>query len=246
MVHHPTRTQGTAHNILDLILLSDLFPLHESQTIVIDGFSDHDIPKCTLPLHTVVPKIAPQRHVVDFSRSNDASVTTYLVHEFHSFSQMACDPLIHVNTLWLQFKSIIANSIENYIPLKTLKIRKHNPWITRDVIHAKRKVKRLRRSLKTKGENPSENGRLRHATKNLKTQVTKAKQHYFNETLPEFITNNPHRFWNYFRAPPPTASVLSFEEKTAKANQFNNYFHSVFVSDNGALPALSLIHLSNP
>lgn len=44
VVRHPTRTQGTAHNILDLILLSDLFPLQESQTVVIDGFSDHDIP----------------------------------------------------------------------------------------------------------------------------------------------------------------------------------------------------------
>lgn len=239
VVRHPTRTQGTAHNILDLILLSDLFPLQESQTVVIDGFSDHDIPKCTLPLGTAVQKIHTQREVVNFNRADDASVTTYLAHEFQSFSQMASDPLINVNDLWLRFKSIIVNSIENFIPLKTLKTRKHNPWITRDVIHAKRKVKRLRRTLKTKGGSPLVNSRLKSATKEFKTQVTNAKQYYFNETLPQFITNNPQRFWNYFRTPPTTAPVVSSEEKTAKANQFNDYFHSVFISDNGALPTLS-------
>lgn len=69
--------------------------------------------------------------------------------------------------------------------------------------------------------------------------MTKAKQHYFIETLPQFIRNNPQRFWN-FHTPPTTAPVLSLEGKKAKViNQFNDYFHSVFISDNGALSTLS-------
>lgn len=105
-------------------------------------------------------------------------MTTYLAHEFQSFSQMASDPLINVNDLWFRFKSIIVNSIKNYIPLRTLKTRQHNPWISRNVIHAKRKVKRLRCTLKTKGGSPLVNSRLKSATKDFKTQVTNAKQHY--------------------------------------------------------------------
>lgn len=110
---------------------------------------------------------------------------------------------------------------------------KHNPWITRDVIHAKRRVKRLRKSLKNKPNI------YRHvlctAIADTKSKIKRAKCHYFKNVLPSFIKNAPRKFWDYFNPKKRTAKPSTGPNRV-KAESLNTYFTSVFTIDDGKLP----------
>lgn len=47
-----------------------------------------------------------------------------------------------VELLWSKFKSICKFCIDNFIPNKTKRTQRANPWITRPIIELKRKIKR--------------------------------------------------------------------------------------------------------
>lgn len=238
VVSQTTRSQGTANNILDLILLSDHFQLNTLQTGIIEGISDHDIPICHLPLSCSISKRSFESKIIDFEKSNDAGVLTSLAHEFTSFSEFASDPSADINVLWIKFKGIIHDCITKFIPLKTRKPRKYSPWVTREVIHAKRKVKRLRRSLKHTESQSVVKSKLIGAKQELKQKLNQSRKQYFNTILPDFLKNNPQRFWNHFRARNTLAPERTHDENAVQADVFNKYFQSVFTTDNGFLPSV--------
>lgn len=223
VVSRPTRSVGTTQNILDLIFISHHFDINHVRTDVIRGISDHDVPVCVLPLVGITAHF-PVSTVSDFQNADDNSILTYLDHEFQPFSQMGSNASVDVHSLWLRFKSIVLYCVTNYVPTKTKRPPKNNPWITREVIQAKRRLKRLRTTIKIKGGNKSSVTKLPNAIAEFKLAAKRAKEYYFNVTLPSFLTNNPGRFWRHFRTSDREASHLSPEEETAKANAYNIFF----------------------
>lgn len=240
IVECPTRVQGECRSVLDLILLSNNFLLEQAQVEVIEGISDHRMPMCILPLDCPIPMQTVAQTIINFEEANDAPIQTYLAHEFSAFSELASDPLSDVNDVWLRFKAIVSHCVTNFIPVKLKKPLKNNPWITREVIHAKRQLKRIRKANKAAGTNPSNASRLALAAKHFKQKSREAKSHYFNTVLPSFLKNNPHRFWNHFRQKSILTTQLSSSEKKDKANRYNEFFRSVFTEDNGVTPDLDL------
>lgn len=49
------------------------------------------------------------------------------------------------NELWLRFRGIVQHCIQKFVPLRVRRVKKFNPWITRDILHLKRKIRRVRK-----------------------------------------------------------------------------------------------------
>lgn len=160
--------------ILDLIFLSDHFPTEETKTAVLDGISDHKIVTCTVPV--LEKTFRSQRTITfpDFSSADDTSIIDYLDYEFPRFKELSGHN-VDINNLWEKFKDIASHCIGSYVPKKTKITRKHNPWITREVIHAKRKVKRLRKSVKQKATSSAKSN-LITAIRDMRTKIRQLKQ----------------------------------------------------------------------
>lgn len=138
--------------------------------------------------------------------------------------------------LWSSFKATVTYCMTHFVPLKTKRPQKHNPSITCEVIHAKRKVKRLRHVIKMKRNNAIGACNLAFAIADFKQKSKRAIKQYFTVVLPRYIKNNPHWFWKQFRPCRETKSSLTDSEKINQANMFNNYFQSVFTDNDSVTP----------
>lgn len=237
VVSCPTRVQGTATSILDLTLISSHLSLINAQVDVVEGISDHRVPICGLTLDHSLHFQSIVTHVPNFSKADDASVLTCLAHESYEFMELNCDPVTTVNDLWLRFKHIVYYCMNYFIPLRLTRPQRNNPWITREILHAKRKVKRLQKAVK-KTCCSANVSKLKTAISNFKIKTKQAKEDYFKVTLPSYITGNPQRVWKHFRPRKTGSPELTLEQKRAKSNIYNNFFHSVFTKDNRKIPQL--------
>lgn len=139
IITQPTRVQGSSSNILDLVFLSNHFPTHNAKFEVSTGLSDHKLVLCEVPYQDSLPSSQPTKTYKDYNRADDTSIIDTLSFQLSSFKQLAHDGNTDIEILWHEFKSVVSYCISNYVPLKTKKTHKHNPWITRTVIHAKGK-----------------------------------------------------------------------------------------------------------
>lgn len=233
-VNTPTRNHGFGGNILDLIFLSSHFPLEEIKIEVTDGISDHKMVMCSIPVNNKGSK-SVLKSFPDFHNADDTSIIDHLSHELSSFTEISCQASTDIEILWHTFKDIVSHCIQKFVPLKAKKIKKHNPWITRDVIHAKRKVKRLRKSLKKKFTTSTKNN-LDDAIIRLKVTLKAARENFFSHKLNNFIKTSPTKFWNYLNPKSSDEKTASPSESLATANALNNYFQSVFTRDDSSTP----------
>lgn len=72
----------------------------------------------------------------------------------------------------------------------------------------------------------------------MKAKIKKAKNRYFETTLPNFLKNSPRKFWDYLK--PKNSGKTSFTENESHVNADspNEYFKSVFTVDNGNIPEI--------
>lgn len=76
---------------------------------------------CVLPLDCSIPMQTAAQTIINFDKANDASIQTYLAHEFPVFLELASDPLSDVNDVWLCFKAIVSHCVTNFIPVRLKK-----------------------------------------------------------------------------------------------------------------------------
>lgn len=238
IVKQPTRIQGCCSNILDLVFLSDHFPADNAQVEILEGISDHEVIQGSVSIVDIPIPSNSFSAYLDFNHADDTSILDHLFHELASFELLANDSNTNVEILWASFKSVVTHCVLNYVPSKTKKTRKHNPWITREIIHCKRKVKRLRKTLKAK-PTPQIRNKLSQAITKMKSQIKMSKANYFTSTLPNFLKTSPQKFWNYLN-PKNRIRPAAPEESKDKANSLNNYFQSVFTIDDGNVPDVDI------
>lgn len=219
VVGQPTRIHGSSASILDLIFVNRSFEMFSVS--IHQGLSDHELvyftcdfvaDKCAVPSKTVLVK--------DFSRARDESVLDCL--------DLCLSTFVGTDTsdLWIKFKDICTYCINQFIPSRAKKSGKSNPWITREILHLKRKLKRLRRA-----RVPHNIIQMKQAS--LNKAVAAAKRHYFQNILPNFIRNAPQKFWNFLSKEKKSLPAMMHEgtlltNKKDIADKFNSYFHSVF------------------
>lgn len=223
IVQQATRVTSGSQSLLDLVFLSGT--MEDFSVTVEDGISDHKLISVEILCGTKPGKRPFVRvPVSDYGRADDTSILDFLETAFDDFKQASdSEP---VDCLWQKLKSIINSCIERFVPIRLKKTRKTNPWITRDVIHTKRKIKRLR-----KRQGHSEQiSQLRAA---LKIQISKSKKKFFNETLSGFLRTSPRKFWLYLSDRKEAIEHIAVgsdvvTQKQDIANGFNRFFQSVF------------------
>lgn len=102
-------------------------------------------------------------------------------------------------------------------------IRKLNPWIPREIIHLKRKLKRLRKSSK-KRPLTNHNQTISELSRLLKLKIKEAKQKYYNITLNNFMKASPQKFWNHIILRKSKTSIISASEAQKMAEEFSSFF----------------------
>lgn len=237
LIKQPTRTQGTTSNVLDLIFISDHYSPENCKIDIFEGISDHQLTYCTIPEEGRLVFMPPPTTFPDFMNADDTSILDHLIYEYDGFEKLAAENSADIDRLWHKFKDIILFCINNYVPTKCKRPKKGNPWITRDIIHAKRKVKRLRKARKANSKQSSVN-QLATAITTLKSKIKVAKSNYFTKILPSFMKSAPTKFWNYLNPKKRNDQPTSPEDNIKTANLLNNYFQSVFTVDDGNLPPI--------
>lgn len=98
--------------------------------------------------------------------------------------------------------------------------------MTRRCIQLKRKIKRLKKARAASDV-------IKKLKNDLANGVKHSKDYYFNVSLPNFITSDPAKFWNYLSETKKPICELSIgdaiiTDQKAIAHHFNDYFHSVY------------------
>lgn len=226
IVQDDTRITPKSRSLLDLVFLSNTINAYTVN--VEDGVSDHKMIVVTI---TVEASDRPRPYIPvrikDYERADDNSILDYLESAFDGFE-------INYNTktveeLWRHFKIIVQHCVDSYIPTRVKKTKHRSPWITRDIIHMKRKIKRLRK----KKNKTSQLVRLRAE---LKQTLKESKKKFFDETLCRFLRTSPQKFWRYFSDRKEQVQEIRKEDevlikKEHIADHFNRFFQSVFTAN---------------
>lgn len=235
VVQQPTRVGSTSCSLLDLVFAPR--SVLDSCASVEPGLSDHDMVTASFNLYCKRSNtLHVSKQVKNFSRADDTSIQDYLEIQLANFDG---DDVVF---LWDEFKKLCFYCLDKFVPSKTKKTPKFTPWITRPIIHMKRKARRLQK----KGAAPH---LLREVRKSLSEAIKSAKMFYFNTTLSNFIKEDPQKFWNFIRDRKGTVKRILLngtliDDPLAIAQNFNEYFHSVFSTS--ALPDVTSVEVLNP
>lgn len=243
VVSNATRCQGESSTILDLIFVRSDALLSGCECTVIDGISDH-----RAVIYKAYPdrknEVIQRRTVLDFNRAQDESVLDFLEAKLDGFMDAVHLENADADCLWLKFTHIVNECIDKFVPTRVKKVRTANPWVTRELIHLKRKIKRLRLN---KRLNLTEN--LRSLVFEFKTKMRQAKYDFHNVTLHNFMKENPSKFWRHISPANKAIDNLVVDETVVSngreiAEAFNGYFSTMFTLENGILPHYPPSHLS--
>lgn len=222
IVHEPTRVSTNSRSLLDLVVLSESVQRLGFDVNVLPGISDHEIVqfKSHMLPSTSRAIIKPFR---DFNSADNESILDFLELDFDTFRSKYNNGYPDVNGLWLHFKTAVHTCINKYVPQKQRKINRQSPWITRDIIHLKRHVKRLSRAPKTPNVLPS----LRA---DLRKKIKESKYHFFNVKMHGFLVTNPKKFWTHItQKKDPVGKIKIDDREVSDACSIARAFKAFFL-----------------
>lgn len=241
IVQRPTRIGVSSESVLDLVFVSAAISSRNPTYDVADGISDHKlvISEFFQGFNGVQP-CRSGRFVYDFEKSSDEAILDELHHSLSQFENLFLSSSNNVEEMWLFFKNLVFKCLRSYVPQRLLRPGKRNPWITREVIHLTRQLKRLRHRKKryTPASYASE---LTTRKSSLRKTVHSAKRAYLGDTLTSFLKRDPFKFWRFLTPRNESLEGLLYNdihitEDIQIAGCLNDFFSSVFSADNGRLP----------
>lgn len=131
IVTTPTRIHESGESLLDLVFLSRSAAQSTYQCEVLEGISDHKMVVIT-HIDTTRTRVKKNKTttVLDFSRADDIEAIDHLEQGYDNFTQYISLNTTSVNDAWNMFKCIVLKAIELFVPKRTNKITRRNPWIT--------------------------------------------------------------------------------------------------------------------
>lgn len=219
LVKEPTRIKGTSSSILDLVFVHRDFT--ESTVVVEQGLSDHHLVCTSLQLgRSVSTDKYSLRSFKNYSQANDECIIGHLESCLADFDGN------DVCALWDRFKEMCHYCLQNFVPTKRKRVHKHTPWITRKIIHLKRRIKRF-------NKRHAQSSVVEEIKRSLAREVRSSRDYYFKTLLPNFIQNDPSKFWNYItEKKKPVKEMVAdgsvVSDPHVMAQHFNRYFQSVF------------------
>ena len=244
----PTRD----NNILDLVITNT--PDHISVTDVLSIeqaglFTDHRTILFEFNSFIKAPT-KTHRTVLDFEKGDLEGLRSAL--SAINLSSAINNDDSDINTDWQQWKDTFLAAVSDYIPSKTLKGRNPVPWIDGTILNLIKKKNSVRQKMKKSPTNY-----LKEKFKALRSKI----KHMLRERRNEFFgsleskkNTNPKRFWsilkqnskshnlpNLVSAPAATSATVESDTQSSSrptaenpqeiANLFNQYFASVFTTD---------------
>lgn len=240
-----TRVQGSSSNTLDLVFVSSDVAKRTFSCEVSEGISDHRIVVFEYNPSSVgcaSPARRSTRRVYDIKNALDESVIDQFAIKHDVFLSLYSSPENNVNEMWLYFKNLVHGCLNLYVPKRTLRSKNHNkPWLTRNIIHLKRRIHRLRKNKHNLllGEYTD---KMREQKQVLNNSIRKSKYNFFNVSLPRFLITDPRKFWRYISPKKEQLDKIIVDGVDVTAGKemstaFNQYFSSVFSQDNGVEPS---------
>lgn len=221
IVKEYTRITDQSQSTLDLVFITE--NISDYEISIVEGISDHKMILFTIPLprqgHC---RVARPLIVKDFTRADDTSIIDYLETSLETLDQLSITST--VDDLWNFFKTTTSFCINSFVPNKTKKTYRTNPWITREIIHLKRQIKRHRKGFKE---------HINALKIKLKTSLKQAKERFFSVTLHNFIKTAPQKFWRFLRGKREMIEQIVendvvITDSAEMADRFNVFFQSVF------------------
>ena len=174
IVTEPTR-QG---NILDLLFTSH--PHLVDKVSIVPGMSDHDAVICDINLRAN-PPANPKRNFYLYKRADMEGLRRKLKERFEQFEASRPETK-SIRANWDQFKADFYNSIDEFIPQRTLKNKSSLPWYNANIRRLIRKKQRCYNSARRNGEEQVWR-RFRHLSKLVHKELQLAHQQYVNNLL---------------------------------------------------------------
>ena len=248
IVKEPTRKQGDAKNILDLVLTNNPDMIHATQ--VVPGISDHDIVLTDLLLKPRRKRLQ-KRKIYLRKKANIDEIKS----DMTSFCDFYFDNLlsIPVEEKWTKFVDAIQNTMEKNVPHKITSSRFNLPWFNRSHRRLCRKKQRLYN--KAKKTNKAEDWtNFKSLRKKLHQEMTRSRNQYTSEFLVQSVKDTPKSFWSFIKKVKSdkvgvadleiNGSVIS--DSKAKAEALNSQFVSVFTDEDlSQIPSLGKSHVPN-
>lgn len=138
VVQDVTRLSGDGGTILDLVFISKA--TFQYEVSVEEGISDHKLIFISCSVNKCSNTAKPKAKVVnDFARADDQAILDELRAFAHNMSNE--NPV----SLWLEFKKIVLECIRMYVPCRRIETNRASPWVDRNIIHLKRRLKRAKK-----------------------------------------------------------------------------------------------------
>lgn len=219
IVHVPTRVTETSRSTLDLVFVKNFSEKHSVTTE--NGIADHKLVTVGFDVNKTKRKVT-SRKFRDFLASDDVSILDCLHLGLSDFS-----PGDNVSTLWSKFKTLVLSCIDRFVPLRQRTTKRNNPWITREIIHLKRRIARRRKSKLNYGSDFST------LKQELTAKLRCARSRFHNQTLPLFLKEAPQKFWRFLSGAKCGIEKLKINGVVVTnperiANELNFTFHGSF------------------
>ena len=230
LIHENTRNS----HILDLVFCTH--PARATLASVVPGISDHEA--IFLCFNT-----KPLQH-------GDSSHSIYLYHRgdleglrehLAIFQQdfLSANPYARtVEANWTDFKNIIMQGLQKFIPQKQVRSSNHIPWLSRQIKHKIKERKRLYNIAKQK-QTSGAWASYRKIKNEITNEIRAAHSTYQCSLFENDSKSTSKKFWKYIkslRKDHVGVSTLSSNGKSItdsfdKAELLNKQFHSVFTSE---------------
>ena len=155
---------------------------------------------------------------------------------------------LDANAAWDTFSGMVNKVIEDNVPKSSHRASRRPPWMKGDEISAIRRKKTRWRTF-TKTQTKQDFLLYKKAVKEVKKTIKKAKKK-FEKNLAKDCKSNPRAFYGYLNSKksnrttvgPLKVNDVIVDQDKDMANSFNDYFSTVFTSENTAfIPSLDSI-----
>lgn len=123
--------------------------------------------------------------ITNFHAADDVNILDYLEHSMEEFTTIY-ESKCSMDRLWEYFSFVVAHGIEHFIPKCNNKREHKNPWIIREIVHAKRTTQRERKACFI-NSSPEILNALRQMRKELNNLVRESRHNFFNMMKKKFF-----------------------------------------------------------
>ena len=206
------------------------------------GISDHDILFIT-SLLSVEINLPAKRKIYSWSKAKDEDIQNKASELCNQFTKLPINTL-SINDLWQNFKNICIRCLE-MVPAKNISTNYKHPWINRTI---KRLSRRKQRYFKRAKQTNSPEHWLEYHK--IKVECRRECQNTYNKYITILVSSTDKtvnkRLWTYIKSQKKdycgVASLklenITLTQPQAKAEALNNYFSSVFITEDTTLPVL--------